>query len=63
MITVRCKVCKKELTGQLGKAQCCGCSNMMTVTEDSVTARDLSQVVMISSTQKNQKKDVLLQNV
>ena len=59
MITVRCKVCKKELTGQLGKAQCCGCSNMMTVTEDKVTARDLSQDIMISSIQKNQKKDVL----
>ena len=59
MITVRCKVCRKELTGQLGKAQCCGCSNMMTVTEDKVTARDLSQVVMISSTQVSTKKNVL----
>ncbi len=59
MITVRCKTCRKELTGQLGKPQCCGCSNMMTVTEDSVTARDLSQVVMVTSTQKNQKKDIL----
>ena len=59
MITVRCKVCRKELTGQLGKAKCCGCSNMMTVTEDKVTARDLSQVVMISSTQVSTKKNVL----
>ena len=32
---------------------------MMTVTEDKVTARDLSQDIMISSIQKNQKKDVL----
>ena len=59
MITVRCKVCKKELTGQLGKAQCCGCSNMMTVTEDKVTARDLSQVIMVNSTHKSHKKEVL----
>jgi len=59
MITVRCKVCRKELTGQLGKAQCCGCSNMMTVTEDKVTAIDLSQVIMVSSTQVDKKKDVL----
>ena len=59
MIIVRCKVCRKELTGQLGKTQCCGCSNMMTVTEDKVTARDLSQVVMISSTQVSTKKNVL----
>ena len=59
MIIVRCKVCRKELTGQLGKTQCCGCSNMTTVTEDKVTARDLSQVVMVSSTQADKKKDVL----
>ena len=59
MIIVRCKVCRKELTGQLGKTQCCGCSNMTTVTEDKVTARDLSEVVMISSTQADKKKDVL----
>ena len=31
----------------------------MTVTEDKVTARDLSQVVMISSTQVSTKKNVL----
>ena len=59
MITVRCKNCQKELTGQLGKTQCCGCANMTTVTEDKVTARDLSQVVMVSSTQADRKKDVL----
>ena len=59
MIIVRCKVCRKELTGQLGKTQCCGCSNMTTVTEDKVPARDLSQVVMVSSTQADRKKDVL----
>ena len=32
---------------------------MMTVTEDKVTARDLDQVVMVSSTPPNKKKDVL----
>ena len=32
---------------------------MMTVTEDKVTARDLGQVVMVSSTPPNKKKDVL----
>ena len=31
----------------------------MTVTEDKVTARDLGQVVMVSSTPPNKKKDVL----
>ena len=59
MITVRCKNCQKELTGQLGKTQCCGCANMTTVTEDKVTARDLTQVVMITSPNKSKSKDVL----
>ena len=59
MITVRCKVCRKELTGQLGKTSCCGCANMTTVTEDKVTARDLSQVVMITSPSQSKSKEVL----
>ena len=37
------------MEGQPGKTQCCGCSNMTTITGDSVTARDLSKVVMLSS--------------
>ena len=59
MITVRCKLCHKELTGQLGKTHCCGCTNMTTVTEDKVSARDLSQVIMINSTKQSPNKDVL----
>ena len=54
MIIVRCKDCNKELTGT-NKTQTCGCSNMMTVKGDSVSAVDLSRVVMVNSTQKEQK--------
>jgi len=54
MITVRCKDCNKELTST-NKTQTCGCSNMMTVKGDGVTAIDLSRVVMVNSTQKEQK--------
>tara|TARA_Y100000361_G_C10960170_1_gene238400 strand:- start:343 stop:513 length:171 start_codon:yes stop_codon:yes gene_type:complete len=32
---------------------------MTTVTEDKVSARDLSQVIMINSTKQSQNKDVL----
>ena len=46
-IKVRCRSCGKELEGQPGKAQCCGCPNMTTIKGDSVTARDLSLVVML----------------
>jgi len=54
MLIVRCKDCNKELTST-NKTQVCGCANMMTVKGDSVTAVDLSRVVMINSTKKEQK--------
>ena len=54
MIIVRCKDCNKELTST-NKIQTCGCPNMMTVRGDSVSAVDLSRVVMVNSTQKEQK--------
>ena len=49
MIVVRCKDCNKELSSHPGKTKSCGCSNMMTLIGDSLTARDLSRVVMIDS--------------
>lgn len=59
MIVVRCKDCNRELTSNSPKYQCCGCSNMMTVRGDSVSAVDLSRVVMVNSDQNNQKKNFL----
>jgi hypothetical protein len=58
MLVVRCRDCSKELMGTT-KTQVCGCPNMMTVKGDSVSAVDLSRVVMINSTQKEQKSNVL----
>ena len=58
MLVVRCKDCNKELTST-PKTQVCGCPNMMTLKGDSVTALDLSRVVMVNSTKKEQKTNVL----
>ena len=58
MLSVRCRVCGKELEGHPTKTKSCGCDNMTTVTGDNVTARDLSQVVMLNSG-KVSDKDVL----
>jgi hypothetical protein len=58
MIIVRCRDCNKEITST-NKTQVCGCPNMMTVKGDSVSAVDLSRVVMVNSTQKEQKTNVL----
>ena len=59
MLVVRCKSCGVELTSHSGKSQSCGCSNMMTVKGDSVTAVDLTRVVMVNSNSTNHKSDVL----
>jgi len=62
MIIVRCKDCNKELTST-NKTQTCGCSNMMTVKGDSVSAVDLSRVVMVNSAQKEQKNVLTSQDI
>ena len=60
MLVVRCRECQKELTSHETKSQSCGCPNMMTAKGDSVTAVDLSRVVMISSSVKKKQKDGVL---
>ena len=60
MLVVRCRECQKELPSHETKSQSCGCPNMMTVKGDSVTAVDLSRVVMISSSVKKKQKDGVL---
>ena len=42
---VRCKECGTELVSS-GKTQVCGCPNMMTITDDAVSAKNLNKVVM-----------------
>jgi len=49
MISVRCKLCNVELESHPTQTKCCGCTNMVTVVGDKVTALDLKQVVMVSS--------------
>ena len=58
MIIVRCKACNKEVRSST-QTQVCGCSNMLTVTEDTFSARDMSMVIMVSNTNNNVKKEGL----
>ena len=62
MIIVRCKDCNREIVSN-NKTQVCGCSNMMTVKGDGVSAVDLSRVVMVNSTQKEQKNVLTSQDI
>ena len=61
MLVVRCRDCSKEVSSHGNQTQSCGCPNMTTVKGDSVTAVDLSRIVMIQSTTKKESKtkDVL----
>tara|TARA_Y100000590_G_C15063085_1_gene767079 strand:+ start:38 stop:286 length:249 start_codon:yes stop_codon:yes gene_type:complete len=58
MIIVRCKECNKEVRSST-QTQVCGCSNMLTVTEDTFSARDMSMVIMVSNTNNDVKKEGL----
>ena len=62
MLTVRCRDCNREITST-NKTQVCGCQNMMTVKGDSVSAIDLSRVVMVNSTQKEQRNFLTSQDL
>ena len=59
MLVVQCKECRKEISSNSGRSQSCGCPNMMTVKGDSVTAVDLTRVIMLQSTKETNKKNAL----
>jgi len=62
MIIVRCRDCNKEIVST-NKTQTCGCPNMMTVRGDNVSAVDLSRIIMVNSTQKEQKNFLTTQDI
>ncbi len=47
-VKVRCRSCGKELEGHHSKTISCGCSNMTTIRGDRISAKDLSNVVMLN---------------
>ena len=55
MLVVRCRDCNREITSHETQAKSCGCPNMMTVKGDSVSAVDLSHVIMIQSNNKEKE--------
>ena len=53
-LRVQCRVCGKELQGNSGKTYSWGCPNMMTVRGDTVSAVNMSDVIMLSSAKKSE---------
>ena len=60
-LRVQCRVCGKELEGNSGKTYSCGCSNMMTVRGNTVSAVDMSQVIMLNSNKPKRVNEGLTQ--
>ena len=58
-LKIKCRSCGKELEGHSGRSYSCGCPNMTTIKGDSVTARDLSKVIMINSNTSARKTEGL----
>ena len=52
MIVVRCKDCGTEVTNQSGS---CGCSNMVIVRGDVISAIDLTRTIMVRSNKVEEK--------
>ena len=49
LIRVRCRSCGKEVESRSGKTISCGCSNMVTISGDVISAVDMAKVVMLNS--------------
>ena len=60
-LRVQCRVCGKELQGNSGKTYSCGCSNMMTVRGDVVSAVNMSDVIMLNSNKPKRVNEGLTQ--
>lgn len=56
MITIRCKNCNVELISHPTKTKCCGCDNFTTIKGDTISAVDLSEVIIVNQEKKEEKK-------
>ena len=62
-LKVQCLVCGKELQGNSGKTHSCGCPNMMTVRGDTVSASNMSDVIMLNSKSLNNNSGLTKQDL
>jgi superfamily II helicase len=59
VLSIRCKECGREVIGHATQSRSCGCPNIATVKGDSITARDLDKIVMLSSGNRPEKDNSL----
>jgi len=56
MIEIQCKQCGNKVVSSGTKMKCCGCDNLTCIRDDTITAVDLSSVVILSGPQKQKTK-------
>ena len=54
-IRVRCRSCGREVESLSGKTVTCGCSNMVTISGDVISAVDMAKVVMLNTSSRKEK--------
>ena len=59
MIKIRCRDCNTEIEAGANQTKCCGCPNMATISNNTITALDLSRVIMLNSMSQNKKTNLL----
>ena len=62
MIVVRCKQCNTEVKSN-SQSKSCGCPNMLTVTEDTFSAVDLTSVIVVRSNQSKENDGLTSQDL
>lgn len=58
-IQIRCKCCNKELESHPSKSRSCGCSNLTTIRNNSITAVDLTKVIILNNPKYKKQNNVL----
>lgn len=59
MITIRCKNCNVILESHPTQTKCCGCDNLTTIKNETISALDLTKVEIVSNIIKKEKKQFL----
>lgn len=55
LLKIRCKNCNIELVSHFSQTKCCGCDNMTTISNQKISAIDLSLVQIVSHIKTNKK--------
>lgn len=62
MLKIRCLDCNTEVQTKPGQYSVCGCSNMATIRGESISAVDLSRVVIVSKDKQLKNNNLLSQS-